>query len=118
MALGPSATWDLIHKSSASIPCQRKVKDHVKADVNHFLRGKYHRSPEAEEDIQNLQKAYHKDGIHTLKPGRRLTVKDRVKDYMALGTEDVKLKGVIQRWISGRTKRVKTSEDFATYDSD
>jgi hypothetical protein len=44
-AKGPYVDWDYIGETSASIPCQRKVKDHVESDLNHFLRGKLHSSP-------------------------------------------------------------------------
>ena len=113
--LGPFATWDIIRKLSASIPCQRKVKDHVEAEINHFCRGKSHTSPDIEEDIRNLQAAYEKDQIHVLKPGRKLAAKDKVADYMALGA-DTKLKGVIRRWAENRVDEVATTEDYALYD--
>ena len=103
---------------SGSIPCQRKVKDHVEAEVNRFLRGKSHTSPDAEEDIGNLQAAYQKDSIHTFKAGRKLAAKDKVKDYMAIGGEGTKLKKVIQRWVSNRLSEVATTEDHDAYESD
>ena len=115
-SIGPFATWEYIRKMSGSIPCQRKVKDHVEAEVNRFLRGKSHTSPDAEEDIHNLQAAYHKDSIHTFKAGRKLAAKDKVKDYMAVGAEGTKLKKVIHRWVSNRLSEVETTEDFETYD--
>ncbi|KAH9953949.1 hypothetical protein BC827DRAFT_1094186, partial [Russula dissimulans] len=51
------------------------VKDHVEREVNSFARGKTHTSPDAEEDIRNLQATYKKDEIHVFKPGRKLTNK-------------------------------------------
>jgi hypothetical protein len=101
---------------SPSIPCQRKVKDHVEAEVNSFRRGKTHSSPDAEEDIRNLQEAYRKDSIHVFQEGRKLAGKDKVKDYMALGVEGTKLKKVIQRWLSNRLSEVATTEDFEADD--
>ena len=118
MTLGPFVTWDLIHKMSASIPCQRKIKDHVEVEVNHFLRGKAHTSPDAEEDIQNLQAAYSKDAIHVYKSGRKLAARDKVKDILGLGSEGTRLQKAIERWASGRNSKVTTTEDWATYDSD
>jgi hypothetical protein len=82
-SIGSIATWDYIRKMSASIPCQRRIKDYVKAELNHFVCGKSHTSPGVEEDIQNLQAAYQKDAIHSFKAGRKLAGKDQVKDYMA-----------------------------------
>jgi hypothetical protein len=111
-AIGPFATWEYIRKMSPSIPCQRKIKDHVEAEVNNFRRGKSHSSPDAEEDIRNLQAAYQKDSIHIFKEGRKLASKDKIKDYMALGVEGTKLKKVIQRWLSNRLSEVATTEDF------
>jgi hypothetical protein len=94
------------------------VKDHVEAEVNCYLRGKSHTSPDAEEDIRNLQAAYQKDSIHAFKAGRKLATKDKVKDYMALGVEGTKLKNVITRWVSNRLSEVATTEDFDTHDFD
>jgi hypothetical protein len=94
------------------------VKDHVEAEVNCFLRGKSHTSPDAEEDIQNLQAAYQRDSIHSLKIGRKLAAKDKAKDYMALGGEGTKLKKVIQRWVNNRVSEVATTEDFEVHDFD
>lgn len=101
---------------SGSIPCQQRVKDHVEAEVNHFLRGKSHTSPDAEKDIRNLQAAYKKDSIHSFNAGRKLAARDKVKDYIAVGVEGTKLKKVIQRWVSNRLSEVATTEDFETYD--
>jgi len=108
----------VIHKISASIPAQRKVKDHVEAEINHFLRGKSHTSPDAEEDIKTLQKAYKNNKIHEFQPGRKLNAKDKVKDYVAIGSERTKLKGVIERWISNRVPQCETTEDWHAYDSE
>ena len=101
---------------SSSIPCQRRVKDHVEAEVNTFLRGKSHTSPDAEEDIRNLQAVYQKDAIHTIKGGRKLKAKDKVKDYMAIGGEGTKLKKVISRWLANRLSEVSTTEDFEIHE--
>src|SRR3984957_7234871 len=110
MTLGPFATWDFIHKTSASIPCQRKIKDHIEHEINHFLRGKAHTSPEAEEDIKNLQAAYCRDKIHVLQPGRKLNARDRVKDYVALSSEGTKLKKMIERWVDRRDVDISTRQ--------
>ena len=117
-AISPFATWEYIRKTLGTIPCQRKVKDHVELEVNHFLRGKSHTSPDVEEDIRNLQAAYKKDSIHLFNAGRKLAARDKVKDYMALGGEGTKLKKVIQRWVSNRLSEVATTEDFETYEFD
>ena len=103
---------------SSSIPCQKKVKDHLEAEINTSLRGKSHSSPDAEEDIRNLQAAYQKDAIHSFKPGRKLAAKDKVKDYMAIGGEGTKLKKVINRWVANRLSEVSTTEDFEIHDCD
>jgi hypothetical protein len=97
------------------IPCQRCVKDHVEREVNHFARGKTHTSPDAEDDIRNLEAAYKKDELHTFKPGRKLVEKDRVKDFMSLGVEGTRLKNTISRWVENRLSKVATTENFEPY---
>ncbi|KAF8240041.1 hypothetical protein L208DRAFT_1374469 [Tricholoma matsutake] len=62
---GPYTDWDYIGKTSTSIPCQQKVKDHVESEPNHFLHGKSHSSPEKEEDITCLCMSYHASKIHS-----------------------------------------------------
>ncbi|KAI0682087.1 hypothetical protein BC835DRAFT_1230763, partial [Cytidiella melzeri] len=64
---GPFATWDYIKKISASIPTQRKIKDHVEEQFNHFRREKSHTTPDWEEDVANLQTAYHVGQAHVHK---------------------------------------------------
>jgi hypothetical protein len=115
-SIGPFAMWDFIRKMSSSIPCQRKIKDHVEAEVNAFRRGKSHTNPDAEEDIRNLQAAYQKESIHSFKSGRKLAARDKVKDYMATGGEGTKMKKVINRWLSSRLSEVATTEDFEIHD--
>jgi len=112
MVLGPFATWDFIHKISASIPCQRKIKDHVEAEINHFHRGKSHTSPDAEGDIRCLQAAYRSDKIHEFVPGRKLEAKDKVKDYTAVGAEGAKLKKTIAKWMENRVTKWSTRETW------
>jgi hypothetical protein len=118
MVQGPFATWDLIRKLSAAIPSLQKIKDHVESEINHFLCGKSHTSPDIEEDIQNLQAAYRRDSIHKYTLGRILNVKDKFKNYIAVGTEGVKLMGMISRWAANHFSEVATTEDNNNYDSD
>lgn len=108
----------MIRNISASIPAQRKVKDHVEAEINHFLRGKAHTSPDAEEDMKILQTAYRSNEIHKFQQGRKLNANDKVKDYLAIGSERTKLKGVIERWVANRAPRCETTEDWCAYNSD
>ncbi|KAI9451131.1 hypothetical protein F5148DRAFT_986668 [Russula earlei] len=67
---GPYADWDYIGEMSALIPCQQKVKDHVESDLNHFLCGKSHSSPEKKEDITHLCMSYRASNIHSHQPGQ------------------------------------------------
>ncbi|KAI0670267.1 hypothetical protein C8Q78DRAFT_1154033 [Trametes maxima] len=53
--MGPFATWEYFGKTSASVPAQRRVKDHVEREVNHSYKGKSHTSPNEEKDIMKLQ---------------------------------------------------------------
>jgi hypothetical protein len=112
MVLGPFATWEFIRRISASIPSQRKVKDHVEAEINHFLRGKSHTTPDAEEDIAHLQMAYHLDKIHIFIPERKLTGKDKAKDYMAVGADGKKLKKLVNKWSENRVSDWSTEENW------
>ncbi|KAI0692050.1 hypothetical protein BC835DRAFT_1416805 [Cytidiella melzeri] len=112
MVLGPFATWDYIHKISASIPTQRKVKDHVEANFNHFRRGKSHTTPEAEKDIKNLQDAYQTTRVHVRVPGQHLLAVDRAKDFVALGSDQLKLNATIKRWSERHTSSRATTEDW------
>ena len=53
-ASGPNISWDYIGETLASIPCQRRVKDHVEQSLNHFCHGKLHTSLGKEEDVSHL----------------------------------------------------------------
>ena len=64
-AHGPYSWWDYIKRISASIPTQRKVKEHVEAHFNHFRRGRSHTTPKWEDDVVDLYKAYH-NGIFSV----------------------------------------------------
>ena len=90
----------------------------MEREINHYTWGKAHTSLDAEEDIQNLQAAYKKDGIHTFKPGRKLADKDKAKDYMALGVEGTRLKNVIGHWVDNRISKLATTENFEEYKFD
>ena|ERR1700722_19482725 len=118
MVLGPFATWDLISKLSGAIPSMRKIKDHVESEINHFLRGKSHTTPDIEEDVRNLQAAYRRDKIHQYTPSRTLSTKDKVENCSAIGAGGPKLMGTISRWAANRFMEVATTEDNAKYDSD
>ena len=100
--MGPYADWDYIGRTSASIPCQQKLKDHVESDLNHFLCGKSHSSPEKEEDIIRLCMSYQASKIHRNQPRRRLTLKDKVSDAMFIGAESGKLPKTMNKWVVNR----------------
>jgi len=110
-ASGPNVSWDYIGKISASIPCQRRVKDHVEQSLNHFCRGKSHTSPGKEEDIARLQESYRDSRIHQKIQGRKIDPKSKSKDYLANGTQEQAIVNVINRWSENRI-RERSSEDF------
>jgi hypothetical protein len=114
-AKGPYADWSYIGETSASIPCQRKIKDHVESDLNHFLRGKSHSSPEKEEDINRLCMSYHASKIHSNHPRRRLDLKDRVGDTVSIGTESGKLLKTMSKWVANRVSEWSCEEDWKDY---
>jgi hypothetical protein len=107
-ASGPNVNWDYIGETSASIPCQRKVKDHVERSVNHFSRGKSHTSPGKEEDVTRLQASYRDSRIHQT---RKLDSKKKAKDYLARGTQEQVIVRVIGRWSENRV-RERSSGDY------
>ncbi|KAI0640946.1 hypothetical protein C8Q79DRAFT_1099102, partial [Trametes meyenii] len=85
-AMGPFATWEYLGKTSASIPGQRRVKDHVEHEINHGYRGKTHTSPQKENDIAKLQAVYQNAHAHTALASRhRLDAQDRFPDVVKKG---------------------------------
>lgn len=113
MVLGPFATWEYISKISASIPVQRKIKDHVEAEFNHFRRGKSHTDPAKEADIRRLEQAYEAGKAHVYVQGRKLAQDHRAKDYIAAGSDPEKLQKTLTRWQSNRLSRRTTIEDHS-----
>jgi hypothetical protein len=111
-AIGPSAEWDYIGKISASIPTQRKVKDHVEDDINHFHRGKAHTCPEKEADIVCLQASYQQSKIHVYRPGRKVEAKDKFADTIGKGSEIGKVNKTLASWLSNRFVVKSTQEDW------
>ncbi len=99
---GPNTSWEYIKKISASIPTQRKVKDHVETEFNHFRRGKSHTSPQSEKDVSRLQASYKASKIHTYTPDRHLETSRQAKDSLSRGSEPEKLEGTIDRWAARR----------------
>ena len=112
---GPYTEWEYIGKISASIPCQRKVKDHVERDINHFQRGKNHTAPDKEEDVSRLQSSYHQSKIHIKKNGRKLDKRDKVADCLAVGSEGTRLKKTMDRWVQNRISEWSSENDWNEY---
>ncbi|KAI0692067.1 hypothetical protein C8T65DRAFT_745287 [Cerioporus squamosus] len=104
-AMGPSASWDYLEKTSASIPCQRNVKDHVEHEINHGARGKSHTSPAKEKDVSRLQEKYHEVDAHVAVPARCLASKDKAKDVMWRGTQASMNGRAYRRWAKQRVQR-------------
>jgi hypothetical protein len=113
--VGPYADWEYIGQMSASIPCQRKVKDHVEDSINHFRRYKAHTSPKKEEDIACLQASYQASQIHVYKAGRTLDEKDKVPDALRIGSDLSKLPKTFEKWIAGRVSEWASTEDWTEY---
>jgi hypothetical protein len=112
---GPYADWDYIGQISASIPCQRKVKDHIENSINHFRRYKSHTSPEDEEDINCLQASYRASQIHVKKPGRKLESEDIIPDTVRRGSDTERLAKLLENWAGNRVSERSTSEDWTDY---
>ncbi|KAI0695834.1 hypothetical protein BC835DRAFT_1345302 [Cytidiella melzeri] len=100
---GPFSTWEYIKKLSASIPAQRRIKDHVKAEFNHFRRGKSHTTPEWEKDVAGLQESYRVNSTHVYRPGRHTA--SSPLDYISLGGDHKKLTATIRRWKKSQLHR-------------
>jgi hypothetical protein len=109
-ASGSNVGWDYIGETSASIPCQRKVKDHVEQRVNHFCRGKSHTSPGKEEDVVQLQASYRDSRIHQKIRGRKLDLKIKSKDYLVRGTQEQVIVQTIGRWSENRVHERSSGE--------
>ncbi|KAI0692054.1 hypothetical protein BC835DRAFT_1416809 [Cytidiella melzeri] len=118
MVTGPYTTWEYIRKISASIPAQRKVKDHVEAEFNHFRRGKSHTSPEKEKDVARLQEAYKDSNIHRYVPKRLLKSSQRAKDFLALGSNPITLQATIDRWAEKRLTVRSTCEMWEDFQNE
>ncbi len=99
VAQGTSATWEHINKISAAIPTLHKVKDHVKAKINHWHQGKAHTTPDKEDDIARLQASYKQSHIHQYMQGRQICGDGKSKDYIAMRADPVKLKCTMKKWV-------------------
>ncbi|KAL1939184.1 hypothetical protein VTO73DRAFT_10225 [Trametes versicolor] len=111
-ATGPFATWEYLGKTSASIPVQRLVKDHVERQINHGYRGKSHTSPLAEKDICKLHAAYKAAHIYGPQFSRRkLESQDRFVDVMKLGSEAVLSGKAFKGWSKGRLAQRRVVEE-------
>lgn len=97
---------------SPSIPTQRKVKDHIEAEINHYRRGKSHTSPSAEPDIARLQASYAISEVHEVTPGRRLAPEDKVADHLASGSRVASMSAAIDSWWSRRIVTRSTEENW------
>ncbi|PSS06545.1 hypothetical protein PHLCEN_2v3675 [Hermanssonia centrifuga] len=111
-SMGPYATWDYIKRISASIPTQRRIKDHVEHEINHFFRGKSHTSPEKEEDVALLQSSYSMTKMHYYNPRRQLHATDKVEDYIAKGADFSTLKRTVNNWAEKRKIKKAKTEDW------
>ncbi|KAI0715509.1 hypothetical protein C8T65DRAFT_771413, partial [Cerioporus squamosus] len=114
-AMGPFASWEYIRKISASIPCQRKVKDHVEQTINNLYRGKSHTSPSKEADVAKLQAVYRDARAHVADEARKpLSDKDVFVDVVKAGSDSL-LGGTskaFKRWASKRLRRYPGVEEW------
>jgi hypothetical protein len=82
----------------------------VEQSLNHFCRGKSHTSPDKEEDVARLQASYRDSRIHQKIQGRKLDSKNKMKDYLAHGTQEQAIVNVIGRWTENRVCKRSTEE--------
>lgn len=86
------------------------MKDHTESEFNHFYRGKSHTSPAKEKDVARLQLSYKTSQIHVYTAGRHLSEARRAKDFLAAGSDILKLQGTIDRWAERRLDTRATQE--------
>ncbi|TCD71585.1 hypothetical protein EIP91_007332 [Steccherinum ochraceum] len=116
---GPNGTWEYVGDISGSIPCQRKIKDHVTAEINHYARGKSHTSPSAEADICRIQESLAASKILRQVPGREFKDEnDKAADYIANGSDIKKLQTTIDNWWSTRANVRATTEEWESVDGE
>lgn len=108
-AIGPFSSWEYIGRTSPAIPTQRKVKDHVEAQVNHFRRGKRHTTPEKDGDVARLQAAYKTSRVHE-NLRRRLSKENTAANVIAAGSEGKRLKKAINTWMEQRVDPRSTKD--------
>lgn len=110
--LGPHKTWEYLRKTTASIPTQRKVKEHVEDQFNHCRRGKAHTDPQKELDVAALQASYAQCRLHVYDPKRQLAAIDLAEDYMARGSDPIALAKVMSGWYEKRVVTKADTEDW------
>lgn len=112
-AMGPFSTWEYLKKTSASIPAQRRVKDHVEREINHQYRGKTHTRPQEETDIAQLQAALQSARAHTpLASRRKLDAQDRFSDVMKDGVGAVASGKAFQGWSRTRLAEQRVTSEI------
>lgn len=112
-ASGPFSTWDYLGRTSASIPAQRRVKDHVEREVNHGYRGKSHTHPREDADIAKLQSIYQDARIHTpLATRHKLESTDRFLEVMRVGAEAVLSGKAFKGWAKTRLAERRVAEEI------
>ncbi|EMD42307.1 hypothetical protein CERSUDRAFT_42435 [Gelatoporia subvermispora B] len=109
---GPYTSWEYIGKTSASIPTQRKVIDHVEDDINHFRRGKSHTSPSKEADVKKLQQSYQKSKLHQHLDGRTLGTRDKCADYIETSLVEGRVTKSMENWWKGRLRKRSTEDSW------
>ncbi|TFY51054.1 hypothetical protein EVJ58_g10762 [Rhodofomes roseus] len=112
-SLGPHATWELLGRMSAAIPCLRQLKDHIEAQFNHYFRGKSHTTPAAEDDITKLSQAFHDSKVHLHVPGR--IAKNKLANFVGDGCDTIKMDKDIDSFYDRRECERATGE---VYDSE
>ncbi|KAF8322148.1 hypothetical protein DL93DRAFT_2038424, partial [Clavulina sp. PMI_390] len=100
---GPEDPMDFIEKIAPAIPTLRAVLDHYHDTIGGSNRGAKHTSPDREDDIAKLCKAYRQARVHLYEPGRSVTHQDDLpKDIVANGWKLI-VEGVsIDQWFTTR----------------
>ncbi|KAJ7926636.1 hypothetical protein B0H13DRAFT_1572252, partial [Mycena leptocephala] len=114
---GPNIDWEYLKKLHPASHVIRAVNNHMKHEFKTRVRGRKHKVPKKELDVQALQTWYRASDVHAFKPGRVIkgrdkSTPDRPKDTMSRGGIVLQTGKTVTRWIENRTIERSTAQDW------
>ncbi|KAJ7278639.1 hypothetical protein C8J57DRAFT_1502482 [Mycena rebaudengoi] len=108
-----------LKKLHPAIHIIKLVATYMESEFNTAIRGKKHKPPKREPDVQEMQK-WQRDSkanktVHWRKVGDK---KDKVKNYIGNGQANLQLKNRMERWADNRRHPRATTENWAEYSED